>query len=99
MHSQKLSAFEATTVPEARYVVCWTEHDGVDSCGCHHPSIASALGCLSPDGRTFIRAWDNGILRSLSDHELGTFMRESMLRVLTHRRITTTARYGGNHGY
>ena len=77
---------------EVRFVVCWTEDDGVHSCGCHHPSIASALGCLTPDGRTFIRAWDkdkdkdNGVLRSLSDDELATFIRESMLRALTHRR-------------
>jgi len=87
MHSQKHSAFEATTVPEVRYVACWTENDGVHSCGCDHVSIASALGCLTPDGRTFIRARDkdNGVLRSLNDDELETFIRESMLRVLTHR--------------
>lgn len=78
--------------PEVRYMACWTEDDGVHSCGCPHLSIASALGCLTPDGRTFIRALDkdkdkdNGVLRSLSDDELATFIRESMLRALTHRR-------------
>ena len=74
--------------PEVTYVACWTEDDGVHSCGCHHPTIAAALRCLTPDGSTFIRAWDKdkGVLRSLSDDELGTFIRESMLRVLTHRR-------------
>lgn len=80
--------------PEVRYVACWTEDDGVRSCGCHHLSISSALRCLTPDGRTFIRAWDKdkGVLRSLTDDELGTFTRESMMRVLTHQR------HGGNHG-
>ena len=71
--------------PEVCYVACWTEDDGVHSCGCHHPNIAAALQCLTPDGSTFIRALDNGVLRSLNDDELGTFIRESMLRVLTHR--------------
>ena len=73
--------------PEVTYVACWTEDDGVHSCGCHHPTIAAALRCLTPDGSTFIRAWDKdkGVLRSLNDDELGTFIRESMLRVLTHR--------------
>jgi hypothetical protein len=88
MHSQKPSTLEAAIMPEVRYVACWTEDDGVHSCGCDHVSIASALGCLTPDGRTFIRARDkdNGVLRSLTDDELGTFIRESMLRALTHQR-------------
>jgi hypothetical protein len=87
MHSLTLPAFEATTVPEVQYMACWTEDDGVHSCGCHHLTIAAAMGCLTPDGSTFIRAWDkdNGGLRSLNDDELETFIRESMLRVLTHR--------------
>jgi hypothetical protein len=92
------STLEAPMMPEVRYVACWTEDDGVHSCGCHHPTIAAALACLTPDGRTFIRAWNNGVLRSLSDDELRTFTRESMLRALTHRRITITVRYGDNHG-
>ena len=100
MHSPKPPAFDATTVPEIRYVAYWTEDDGVHSCGCRHLSIAAAMRCLTPDGRMFIRALDkdNGVLRSLSDDELGTFIRESMLRALTHRRITITVRYGDNHG-
>lgn len=89
----------APNISDVRYVACWTEKDGVHSCGCHHPSIADAMRCLTPDGRTFIRAWENGVFRSLSDDELGTFIRESMLRVLAHRRITITAHYGGNHGH
>ena len=84
--------------PEVTYVACWTENDGVHSCGCHHFSIAAALGCLTPDGRTFIRAWDNGVLRSLSDDELGAFIRESRLRALAHRRITIPGGYGDNNG-
>ena len=98
MHSPKPPTFEATTAPEVRFMACWTEDDGLHSCGCPHLSIAAALGCLTPDGRTFIRAWDNGVLRSLSDDELGAFIRESRLRALTHRRITIPDRDGDNHG-
>jgi hypothetical protein len=81
MHSQKPSTFEPAIVPEVRYVACWTEKDAVHSCGCHHLSIAAAMRCLMPVGSTFIRAWENGVLRSLSDDELGIFIRESMPRV------------------
>ena len=93
-----VTAFEASISPEIRYVACWAEPDGMHSCGCRHLSIAAAMGCLTPDGSTFIRAWESGVLRSLSDDELNTFIRESMLRALTHRRITVTVRYGDNHG-
>jgi len=62
--------------PEVRYVACWTEDDGVHSCGCQHQTIAAAMACLIPDGRTFIRAWDNGVFRSLNDEELDVFLSE-----------------------
>jgi hypothetical protein len=49
------------------YVVCWTEIDGIYSCGDEHLTIKDALGCMVPDGRTFMRARDQGMLRSLND--------------------------------
>jgi hypothetical protein len=36
-------------------------------------TIADVLGCLVPDGRTFIRARDQGVLRSLNDMETKIF--------------------------
>jgi hypothetical protein len=68
--------FAGPTTTEVRYVACWTERDGVYSCGCEHQTIAAAMACLIPDGRTFIRAWDNGVLRSLNDDELDIFLSE-----------------------
>ncbi len=58
------------------YVVCWTETGGIYSCGHDHSTIAEALGCLVPDGRTFIRARDKGVLRSLNDLEAEIFAYE-----------------------
>jgi hypothetical protein len=58
------------------YVVCWTETDGIYSCEHEHPTIAEAMGCLVPDGRTFIRAWDQGQMRSLNDAEAEAFFGE-----------------------
>jgi hypothetical protein len=58
------------------YVVCWTETDGIYSCEHEHSTIAEAMGCLVPDGRTFIRAWDQGQMRSLNDAEAETFFGE-----------------------
>jgi hypothetical protein len=57
-----------------RFAVCWTERDGIHYCGCDHKTIAAAMRCLIPDGRTFIRAWDQGVLRSLTDDELEIFL-------------------------
>ncbi|MGE5321775.1 MAG: hypothetical protein ACM3SW_02880, partial [Actinomycetota bacterium] len=59
---------------------------GVQCCGCRHDSIAAAMGCFTPDGRTFIRAWENGVLRSLTDDELKIFTLELGARVLRDRR-------------
>lgn len=58
------------------YVACWTEDAGIVSCGHEHESIAEALECLIPDGRTFLRVRDNGILRSLNDDEFHVFVLE-----------------------
>ncbi|MBZ5508240.1 MAG: hypothetical protein LAO78_22500 [Acidobacteriia bacterium] len=58
------------------YLTCWTEDDGIYSCGHEHLTIREALECLVPDGKSFIRARDNGRLRSLNDAEFGVFLVE-----------------------
>jgi hypothetical protein len=58
------------------YLTCWTEHDGIYSCGHEHLTIRDALECLVPDGKSFIRARDNGRLRSLNDREFSVFQAE-----------------------
>jgi hypothetical protein len=63
-------------VPEVRYEACWTENDGLYSCGCGHATIAEAIKCMAPDGRSFVRAVQEGISRSLNDCELGEFLVE-----------------------
>jgi hypothetical protein len=55
------------------YVVCWTETEGIYSCGHDHLTIPEALGCLVPDGGMFIRVRDQGVLRSLNDLETELF--------------------------
>ena len=55
--------------PEISYVACFTQADGVYSCGHLHPSIREAMNCLVPDGGSFIRAHDAGTFRSLSNRE------------------------------
>jgi hypothetical protein len=60
------------------YVACWTEKDGLYSCGHEHESVAAAMGCVIPDGRTFIRAVQGGVTRSLDDHELAEFRAASL---------------------
>jgi hypothetical protein len=56
------------------YVACFTEDDGVYSCGHEHESIADAMNCLVPDGRTFIRACETGVFRSLDQGEFIDFL-------------------------
>ncbi len=56
------------------YVACWTENDGIYSCGHRHQSVRDAMLCLVPDGRSFIRAHDSGGLRSLRDGEYIDFI-------------------------
>lgn len=46
------------------------------SCGCRHKSIRDAMRCLVPDGRSFIRAVEKGISRSLDDPEWKEFLTE-----------------------
>lgn len=64
----------APNIPEIRYRACWTEDDGIYSCGHEHESIREALGCLVPDGRSFIRAWEAGVFRSLDEDEFICFL-------------------------
>src|SRR5579864_1240197 len=52
-------------IPDVHYVACWTENDGVYCCGHTHPGVREAMNCLVPDGRSFIRAYDAGVYRSL----------------------------------
>ena len=56
------------------YVACWTEDDGIYSCGHSHPSVRDAMNCLVPDGGSFIRAYDDGLLRSLNNREFIDFL-------------------------
>ena len=54
---------------EISYVACFTQPDGVYSCGHLHPSVREAMNCLVPDGGSFIRAHEAGTFRSLSNPE------------------------------
>ena len=66
-------------------MVCWTEADGLYSCGCDHETIESAMSCLIPDGRSFIRAVENGTTRSLDDAELKEFLGALTVRLAALR--------------
>jgi hypothetical protein len=63
-----------TNISETHYVACWTETDGIYSCGHGHNSVRDAMHCLVPDGRSFIRAHDDGGLRSLTNGEFIDFL-------------------------
>jgi hypothetical protein len=56
------------------YVVCFTEDDGVYFCGHEHRNVAEAMKCLVPDGGSFIRAYDDGVFRSLYQGEFIDFL-------------------------
>jgi hypothetical protein len=58
------------------YVACWTEIEGIYSCGHEHVTIREALECLVPDGKSFIRARENGRVRSLNEEEFCVFQFE-----------------------
>jgi hypothetical protein len=75
----------ASNIPEIRYVACFTEDDGVYSCGHFHPSIREAMNCLVPDGGSFIRAHDAGTFRSLTNREFIDFL-ESLEKMPWSRR-------------
>lgn len=75
----------APNTTEIKYVACFTEDDGVYSCGHLHPSIREAMNCLVPDGGSFIRAHDAGTFRSLSNREFIDFL-ESLEQMPWSRR-------------
>lgn len=54
---------------EISYVACFTQDDGVYSCGHFHPTVREAMNCLVPNGGSFIRAHEAGVFRSLSNRE------------------------------
>jgi hypothetical protein len=56
------------------YVACWTEDDGIHFCDHAHATVVDAMDCLVPDGGSFIRAWDFGVFRSLSNLEFLDFL-------------------------
>jgi hypothetical protein len=75
----------APNTTEIKYVACFTEDDGVYSCGHLHPSIREAMNCLVPDGGSFISAHDAGTFRSLSNREFIDFL-ESLEQMPWSRR-------------
>ncbi len=64
----------ARNIADVEYLVCWVGEDGIYSCGCRHESVADALKCLSPNGGSFIRACESGVIRSLNDDEFIDFV-------------------------
>jgi hypothetical protein len=62
------------TIPDLHYVACWTEDDGIFSCGHSHLDVRDAMNCLVPDGGSFIRAYDAGAFRSLTNREFIDFL-------------------------
>ena len=56
------------------YLACWTDDDGIYWCGHEHRSVADAMKCLVPDGRSFLRACESGAYRSLNDGEFADFL-------------------------
>jgi hypothetical protein len=63
-------------IPDIRYEACWIESDGLYSCGCGHRTIGAAMGCMVRDGRSFIRAVQDGTTRSLDEVEMKEFLAE-----------------------
>ena len=70
---------------EIRYVACFTQTDGVYSCGHFHPSIREAMNCLVPDGGSFIRAHEAGTYRSLSNPEFIDYLETLEQMPWSHR--------------
>jgi hypothetical protein len=69
-------------------VACFTEDDGIYSCGHVHPSVREAMNCLVPNGGSFIRAYDAGVFRSLTNPEFIDFL-ESLQEMPWSRRSKT----------
>jgi len=62
------------TIPDMHFVACWTEDDGIHFCGHSHLVVRDAMNCLVPDGGSFIRAYDAGEFRSLTNREFIDFL-------------------------
>ena len=61
-------------IPDVHCVACWTEDDGVYCCGHSHLVVRDAMNCLVPNGGSFIRAFDAGVFRSLTNREFIDFL-------------------------
>ena len=61
-------------IPDVHYAACWTEDDGIYCCGHTHLNVRDAMNCLVPDGGSFIRAYDAGVFRSLTNREFIDFL-------------------------
>ncbi len=72
----EIRAPSATGTNQRFYLACWTEDDGIYSCGHSHETVADAMRCLVPDGRSFIRACESGGAgtRSLNEGEFAAFL-------------------------
>lgn len=79
---------------KVHYVACFTEDDGIYSCGHSHQSVGDAMHCLVPDGRSFIRAYDAGVFRSLDNREFIDFL-EAMPSMPWHWRKKVFAQGAG----
>jgi hypothetical protein len=64
----------AANIPERRYIACFTQDDGVYSCGHAHMTVREAMDCLVPNGGSFVRAVEAGGTRSLNDREFIDFL-------------------------
>lgn len=56
------------------YEICWIGDDGLYGCGHKHLSVGDAVKHMVPNGRSFIRACESGVFRSLSETEFGYFL-------------------------
>ena len=81
-------------ISEFYYVACFTAEDGLYSCGHTHRTVRSAMNCLIPDGRGFIRAHDHGTFRSLDNAELIDFL-ESLPEMPWSMRARSKAQASG----
>ena len=62
------------SVHMVHYAACFSEDDGIYSCGHLHPSVRDAMNCLVTDGGGFIRAYDAGGFRPLTNGEFIDFL-------------------------
>jgi hypothetical protein len=56
------------------YVACFSEDDGIYRCDHFHATVRDAMSCIVPDGGSYIRAYDAGVFRSLSNREFIDFL-------------------------